>query len=666
MKRKHLFTCLVICLLPVFGCAENQGDQASISIQQTTAKVQPKDPEAVVREIFTKVVRTLQSTKAESKTYTEALVGFRKADEGIQRILSDHPASPIAIQLWSGTPIIRGLSLSQVQEIKTRLEVMAQAEESPFHVALVIAMSFEDAYDRADMLFDIAKTLIEANRKEEGEMILTKARIEAEKADASWHLIPIATAFASARNADEAFRTAESISGASERFFAFRAIAGAFLETGQQTAATTAFQKATFATSGIENPSEKFRMLTSIAKSRAKAGQTVNAVEIIEILMAARSIKTQAMTVKTLVELAVALLDAGQIVEPNDILINLYATGTGIKDPARRSDFFQSIGVSLAAGKQTDAASTAFDRAVVSAQDIASDWQKISRLLGIAEELAKAGFSERLDQVFSLSRSVAENTTPNSERVMYLSWIAASLALAGRAEEAGKLFDEALTAAKSTPQAQEVSRATATISVALAGANQFDEAMRVAVSIDDADERTLAISKIENAKSRAIYQRAIALRDAHDFADALRTAEKIKEESERVRVLGSIALKLAEIHRWENALTTAESIPDNHVKKRVKRRIAEELADAGKFKEAINLITGLDDGKTRCEIVGKIAVATAHDDNFSQSIDLAESIRDSEVRIITLVLISTLAPSNDAAVAHRILHTIKPIENFWD
>ena len=135
------------------------------------------DPNEKANKLYVEASQLLQSAQQrKEKDFSADYAAYQDAKETIDAILTDYPASTVAVGLLSGQTKILGLTLRQFQEKEEAVKLLAEAEQSPFEAAFAIAEAMEgNTYDKAVALIAIADNYAEAGQKEKATALLEQS-----------------------------------------------------------------------------------------------------------------------------------------------------------------------------------------------------------------------------------------------------------------------------------------------------------------------------------------------------------------------------------------------------------------------------------------------------------------------------------------------------------
>ncbi len=136
------------------------------------------DPNEKANKLYVEASQLLQSAQQrKEKKFSADYAAYQDAKETIDAILTDYPASTVAVGLLSGQTKILGLTLRQFQEKEEAVKLLAEAEQSPFEAAFVVAEAMEgNTHDKAVALtvalIAIAEKYAEAGKNEKATALL--------------------------------------------------------------------------------------------------------------------------------------------------------------------------------------------------------------------------------------------------------------------------------------------------------------------------------------------------------------------------------------------------------------------------------------------------------------------------------------------------------------
>lgn len=140
------------------------------------------DPNEKANKLYVEASQLLQSAQQrKEKDFSADYAAYQDARKTIDAILTDYPASTVAVGLLSGQTKILGLTLRQFQEKEEAVKLLAEAEQSPFEAALAVAKAMEGNTDEkavielADALLVIAGSYAEAGQKEKAIALLEQS-----------------------------------------------------------------------------------------------------------------------------------------------------------------------------------------------------------------------------------------------------------------------------------------------------------------------------------------------------------------------------------------------------------------------------------------------------------------------------------------------------------
>ncbi|CAK8723105.1 MAG: hypothetical protein CDV28_13226 [Candidatus Electronema aureum] len=136
------------------------------------------DPNEKANKLYVEASQLLQSAQQrKEKDFSADYAAYQDARKTIDAILTDYPASTVAVGLLSGQTKILGLTLRQFQEKEEAVKLLAEAEQSPLEAAFVVAEAMEgNTHDKAVALtvalIAIAENHAEAGKNEKATALL--------------------------------------------------------------------------------------------------------------------------------------------------------------------------------------------------------------------------------------------------------------------------------------------------------------------------------------------------------------------------------------------------------------------------------------------------------------------------------------------------------------
>ncbi|MDD4607496.1 MAG: hypothetical protein PHS07_04205, partial [Patescibacteria group bacterium] len=155
------------------------------------------DTNAKANQLYVEAIQYDQEMKEKAKSYTEALVTYKKLHMKINEIINNYPEANLAVKLQSGETLISGKKVSELRKIEILLQQLSAAEKQLNLCALVISENSKDRW-RVHALCYLAIAAKKLGEEENCIDLLNKAMKYAEEIDDNTHLIEANLAIANA------------------------------------------------------------------------------------------------------------------------------------------------------------------------------------------------------------------------------------------------------------------------------------------------------------------------------------------------------------------------------------------------------------------------------------------------------------------------------------
>ncbi|WP_136313655.1 hypothetical protein [Actinomyces procaprae] len=331
----------------------------------------------------------------------------------------------------------------------------------------------------------------------------------------------------------------------------------------------------------IRSPSDRARLLVSVARALVDVGGVVRAREVAEEALAAASeFESPSDRARELVDVARALVDVGGVVRAREVAEEALAAASEIESPSDRARVLVGVVRALVEMGQSGRAREVAEEALAAAREVESPWGPWGRIKALVEvegALVEMGQSGRARAAAEEALAAAREIESPSDRAWALADVALGLVAAERVEQAGEVADQALAAARESEYLPDRVWALAYVAGALADAGDASRALAVAREIESPSDRAWALAHV-----------AGALADAGDASRALAVAREIVSPSDRAWALAHVAGALAAMGDVVQAGEVAEQalVAARQPKKSRDRTVflvdlARALADAG-------------------------------------------------------------------------------------
>lgn len=457
------------------------------------------NPNEKANKLYTEASQILQNSKLEDDSYSDVYNSYENAKSRIDRILSKYPSSNIAVELLSGDMEISGLTLSQFHELESSLKLLAEAEQSPFSCALLVANKMQYPQQQASVLVEIAGKYAKAGQKEQADQLLSQALQSTDtiKDDTTRQAMiwsEVAGMFAMLGQTEEADKVIshalQSKLGTANQVLVLTKTAGKYAEAGQKEQADQLLSQALQIANTSNYTETKVRLLIEIAGTYAKAEQKEQVDKLLsEALQATNTFSSAEKKAPFLVEIAGIYAETDQFEQATQLLSQAFQTTNmiGIEYVTNKDWTLAKIADIYANLEQ-------FSQALQTTNAIAdADFKtKANALVMIASGYAKAG-------QFSQAIQMANTIELADYRVRALVEIAGQYIETGQKEQAIHLLSQALQIVNAFDSAEAGGiQASLLVDIAsrYAEAGEFSQAIQTANTIEKANSKTLALAKI--------------------------------------------------------------------------------------------------------------------------------------------------------------------------
>lgn len=471
-----------------------------------------QDPNAAANRLFVQAQKLLQEPSPPGSE--DRLARLKQARDIAGKIIDEHPASNLAVQLVSGQPIgtfwLKTID-EEISKTTGALRVDRARRDAPRCAAnpepsciviqlLALAQASNPLMSRLDVLSTIAETQERLGDRQ---------------------------------GALETIAFLKDLSGKAERGYeksaARRSIMKAQIAIGRT---REALQDA-----GAMDEADQKDALFAIARSLANRGKRDEALQIVESLKDPHY--------KAYAILLVAERDAenGRRQQAIAALSPARRIADALGEPAARSGTLSMIG-GLEARLGIPGAADTFDAAISTARGIEGEPLRGDQLEGIARHLTRA---KRFTEAVDLARSIASITS----KARALVFIASSKE--APVELSRELLDEALPVARTMPDDIFKEFALRDIASAWAAGGQMDQALATVDLILKPRDRQSALS----AMAKSVSSRG-------RLDEALGITEKISDNLQKAIALSNIAVDMAKARGMKPAYELVQSIKEDY------------------------------------------------------------------------------------------------------
>lgn len=499
------------------------------------------------------------------------------------------------------TGVARVLALGNEDRADAAVHMLAAAERTAAGMTGLTSELW-----RAQAMTEVARAYADAGSISEAERVLTDAEREAAEIGHSFRragsLARVAAGMASLGKASDAERVVDKIDddASNEKVKAFTEVATALVGYGNANAAERMAGR-------ITDPALKAKALSEVARTRAEAGNTGEAVRVLgDAERAAQEITEDQPKAQAFVEVASILAVVEQTIDAERVI----AIAEGVAADSKNDDSIARARLVIAdalasAGHVANAekiaaaitnniwraaafsgladalgrAGNASDAQRVAARIPDDDW-KAQALLRVAEGLAETAHLADAERV-------ATGITADIWKAAALARVAGGLMAAQQASEGTRVLVMALVVANGITR--DSSRAHAWLEIArrLVGVPGAPEGLLLA----KAESEAAAIA-ILSLREGALAQVAGLLADTGDTAGAERVANAITDDSVKSEALMNVVAALVESRQGANVARIAAKIDDDYWKVKLATAFAAVLQAEGKAGEAVHMLAG--------------------------------------------------------------------------
>jgi tetratricopeptide (TPR) repeat protein len=530
-------------------------------------------------------------------------------------------------------------SWEQAEVLKHLAIALAQAGQ--FTKAEQIAQSIEQDQTKAEAFSQLAIALAQAGQFTKAEQIAQSIEQDQTKAETFSQL---AIALAQAEQFTQAKKLIQKICSSGTQVEALIQLAIALINEEQQSEAVKAFAEAREIAQTIENYKNRIEELSKLATALAHVQQKPEAVEVFaEAREIAQFIEDSKERDKVLCQLAIALAEVQYFIEAEQL-------AQSIEDYRDRAETLRQLAVALVqAGKHTNALTT-FAEAGEIDQAVESSGSQTKALRQLAFALAKVG-------QFSKAEQVVQAIQGDESRALAFKDLAVTLIQLGHHAEAMTFFKKAEEAAPISKYNSILSK----LVLALTQTEQFTEAERVALVIENAESRALALNNLAIALIQSGQQfKAVALllkaeeiaRNSQSntavrllvpslakvgkFTEAEQAALAISWRESRSEALRELVIALVQTEQFTEAERVAGAIESINSQTSALRGLIHALVYAGQFTEAERLARCIEVPRSRALALKSLASALAQAGRFTDADKVAQSIEDSKIQVQTV------------------------------
>jgi len=397
--RKFLlsFVCLFTASLCLWGCSGDPNEKAN----------------KLYVEASMDASEFLGSSKEWDGSYLTLYDSYIRTKDRIDLILSKYPSSDIAVGLSSGKIKISGLTLRQFKVKEDFVNLIHDAEQSPFSTALLLAEITEDVKEKYFIYRFMAESYASAGQEKKVTYLLSRVFEDFSTMstyDKSRTLYYIACDYAKFGHFQQAFKLAKTIGDADLKSKTLINIAAKYVEAGQN---------------------EKAALLLSQALVIAKTSGEYKSRRLDDIAD---------------IYINIGLLDeACKIINSRD-----YESSTYSSSEEKINKFLKISAKHIEAGQNEKAALL-----LSQALDIATDLPPggfntdTDLAIKIAKQYAKNGQNEEATQLFGQASAAVDLINDRETKLRFLIFLKCQLASVTKTEYAVQLLSEALESAKS-------------------------------------------------------------------------------------------------------------------------------------------------------------------------------------------------------------------------
>lgn len=476
-----------------------------------------------------------------------------------------------------------------------------EAARRTFASASASAQTIDDAQSRARWLAEIGESAAIA-----GEVVIAR------------------------QNFDSAISSAEAIESNATRSAAFRAIAESQAKGGEVEAARQSFTSAIAFAEAIDGAEKRVRTLREIGDSAVNAGEMDLAHHSFASAIAFTKATTEVSLARQGLHAAIGFISADTV------------------EAGTRAKLLREIAESQAKGGELEAAGQTFASAMVSAQQIDDETNRLMTLWTIGESWVKAGESDALRRAFAVNlmsvqdlslrmtlddalRAIADLLSEaqhfpdafTTACVMRLLFRDSTLKEIAKSQAKSGDFNGSLTVARAINSQTNRCQALGEIAASEAKAGDFSSALVAAHTIDD--KRCFAEALRAIAEEQANAGDVEAAR--RNFASAIDAAHAIDNTQDRARALSTIGESLGiagEVDTgrqvFASSIAAAKSVDSSEERTKILQEVCNNAAKVKDFSSALAAAQAINSGQERAEVLAAIAEiqAKAGDDEAAR------------------------------------------------
>jgi tetratricopeptide (TPR) repeat protein len=420
----------------------------------------------------------------------------------------------------------------------------AKPWDTPTHLVLFMVGNINESRTRDGHLGVIVWALAMAGQTEQALEVAQQIELAQLKVDA---LSAVAAGLAAAGELSRAMELTEQIETATGRVGALIDIASAQINAGEQEQALTALSQALELAQQPEVASNRFGHLTRVYSTLIRAGDYTRAREVGQQIF-------QDSSTSVLIEIASAQVDAG------DKKRALETLSQALEMAQNSNNLFAQFDLGLIPGAFAKAGDYA--RAMEVAQQLSSDVDKASVLVGIASHQVAAGDKEQglatLSQAEELVQQIGTDGAPATPdldsaltKALRLREIASVQVDAGEQDRAAGTLSQALELAQQVENAIAKANTLNDIASAYVRAGKTSQALEIAQQIEHAATKQYLLREI-----------AMALSTSGGFEQALDVAQQIEPGTIKAITLSGIALAEVDAEKTTQVLDSAQQNKD--------------------------------------------------------------------------------------------------------